>query len=176
SEDPKPFELIPPKVAPDGGLSASGADMARWMIAHLQNGRYENARILEPQTAEMMHARQFGMDPAVNGMCFGFYEESRNGVRIISHGGDLQYFHSDLHLVPEKGLGFFVSYNSSGKNQADERAAIWHSFLDRYYSFSEPETPSAGASGGEPVAGKYLSSRRAQTTILKSLWYLLVEG
>jgi CubicO group peptidase (beta-lactamase class C family) len=66
SEDAKPFELIPPAPAPDGSLSVVGADMAAFMIAHLQNGRYGDARILQPQTAEMMHSRQFGMDPAVN--------------------------------------------------------------------------------------------------------------
>jgi len=32
-------------------------------------------------------------------MCYGFYEESRNGHRIIGHGGDTVFFHTDLHLV-----------------------------------------------------------------------------
>src|SRR5207253_155872 len=132
SEDPKPFELAPPEPAPDGSLSVAGADMAPFMIAHLQNGSYGRTRILQSNTAEMMHARQFSMDPAVNGIALGFFEENRNGLRIIGHGGDLMYFHSDMHLVPDKGLGFFISYNSLGKGDLDIRAAIWHKFLDRY--------------------------------------------
>jgi hypothetical protein len=28
-------------------------------------------------------------------MCLGFYEETRNGQRIIGHGGDTAVFHSD---------------------------------------------------------------------------------
>jgi hypothetical protein len=147
--------------------------MAPFMIAHLQDGRYGEARILQPQTAEMMHARQFSMDPAVNGMALGFYEENRNGLRIIGHGGDLQYFHSDMHLIPSEGLGFFVSYNSRGKAELDVRTPLWHEFLDRYFPFHEPQTKTVAEAG--PVLGKYLASRRAQTTILRSLWWVLAE-
>ena len=51
-------------------------------------------------------------------MAYGFYEESRNGHRIIGHGGDSQWFHSDMHLMLDNGLGFFISYNSEGKPEA----------------------------------------------------------
>jgi CubicO group peptidase (beta-lactamase class C family) len=176
SEDPKPFELVPPQPAPDGSLSITGADMAPFMIAHLQNGKYGETRILQESTAKMMHARQFAMDPAVNGMALGFYEENRNGRHIIGHGGDLNYFHSDMHLVLDEGLGFFVSYNSSGKGEMDDRTALWQKFLDRYFPFSEPTTEAPGKQSVDSVAGKYLSSRRAQTTILKVLWPVLAEA
>lgn len=176
SEDPKPFELVPPAPAPDGSLSVTGSDMAPFMIAHLQNGKYDETRILQAQTAEMMHARQFSMDPAVNGMALGFYEESRNDLRIIGHGGDLNYFHSDMHLVPSEGLGFFVSYNSLGKGEMDVRTALWHKFLDRYFPVSEAKASSEKTPDADSVEGKYLSSRRAQTTILRSLWWVLGES
>jgi CubicO group peptidase (beta-lactamase class C family) len=175
SEDAKPFELVPPAPAPDGSMSVAGEDMAAFMIAHLQNGKYGDTRILQQQTAETMHARQFGMDPAVNAMALGFYEESRNGLRIIGHGGDLSYFHSDMHLVLDKGLGFFVSYNSSGKGELEVRTALWQKFLDRYFPFSASNAEASGKQAADFVAGKYLSSRRAQTTILKELWPVLAE-
>jgi CubicO group peptidase (beta-lactamase class C family) len=176
SEDPKPFELVPPQPAPDGSLSITGSDMAAFMIAHLQNGKYGDTRILQQRTAEMMHARQFAMDPAVNGMALGFYEENRNGRHIIGHGGDLNYFHSDMHLVLDEGLGFFVSYNSSGKGELDERTALWHKFLDRYFPPSVAQAGSASKQVLDDVTGKYLASRRAQTTILKELWLELAEA
>jgi CubicO group peptidase (beta-lactamase class C family) len=176
SEDPKPFELVPPAPAPDGSLSITGADMAPFMIAHLQDGQYGTARILQTQTAEMMHARQFSMDSAVNGMALGFYEENRNGLRIIGHGGDLNYFHSDMHLVPEKGLGFFVSYNSLGKGEMDVRTALWHQFLDRYFPNTVSDPATVANADVNSLSGNYLSSRRAQTTIMRSLWWMLAEA
>jgi uncharacterized membrane protein len=176
SQEAKPFELAPPKVAPDGSLSITGEAMSRFMIAHLQDGTYGEAHILQPQTAEMMHARQFTMDPSVNGMALGFYEENRDGLRIIGHGGDLNYFHSDMHLVPSERLGFFVSYNSLGKAELDVRTALWQAFLDRYYPGAQENAPPSAQPQTDLVSGKYLSSRRAQTTILRSLWWALTEA
>ena len=177
SDDAHPFELIVPNPGPDGSLSASARDMVPFMIAHLQNGQYEGAQILRPETAQLMHARQFTMDPAVEGMCLGFYEETRNGHRIIGHGGDLSYFHSDLHLVLDAGLGFFVSYNSTGKGQQDPRSFLWERFLDRYFPYTPPALPAitdAEKAEAKQAVGSYVPSRRAQTTIMSSLWYLLV--
>ena len=110
SGDAQAFEVVNPY--PAGSLSSSATDMAQFMIAHLQDGQLSGARILKPETARLMHSRLFALDDAANAMCYGFYEESRNGHRIIGHGGDTVYFHSDLHLVLDQKVGFFVSYNS----------------------------------------------------------------
>ena len=174
SGKPQPFECVIP--TPAGALSASGGAMARFMMAHLQDGRLDAAQILKPETARLMHARQRGLSPDMNAMCLGFYEESRNGHRVISHGGDTQWFHSDLHLGPDAGLGFFVSYNSAGKGEVSARSMLWESFLDRYFPYSPPAAASAAASDADikAVAGSYLSSRRSETTFLRLL-YLLSE-
>jgi CubicO group peptidase (beta-lactamase class C family) len=163
----KPFEII--EEAPAGALAAPAADLSRFMIAHLQEGTLENAHILRPETARLMHSRQFGLIPALNGMCLGFYEESRNGHRIIGHGGDTVYFHSDLHLMQDAKLGFFVSYNSAGKSDISPRTALWNHFLDRYYPYTPPAAPvlAGAARDAQTVAGRYMSSRRSQTNFLK---------
>jgi hypothetical protein len=116
-----------------------------------------------------MHSRQFGLVPALDGMCLGFYEESRNGHRIIGHGGDTVYFHSDLHLVPDANLGFFVSYNSAGKGDISPRTALWNHFLDRYFPYQPPaaQPPTTAAHDAASVAGHYISSRRSETNLLK---------
>ncbi len=163
----KPFEIV--EEAPAGALSATAADMANFMIAHLQDGKLDDAQILKPETAKMMHSRQFGLHQALNGMCLGFYEESRNGHRIIGHGGDTVYFHSDLHLVPDSGVGFFVSYNSRGKGEISPRTALWNHFLDRYFPYKVPvaeKLPSA-VQDGKTVAGHYISSRRSESNFLR---------
>ncbi|NUR22349.1 serine hydrolase domain-containing protein, partial [Frateuria sp.] len=46
---PQPFELVDP--APAGAMSATATDMAKFMIAQLQDGRYGNAQMLQPATA-----------------------------------------------------------------------------------------------------------------------------
>lgn len=163
----KPFEMI--EEAPAGALAATAADISQFMIAHLKSGKLESAQILRPETAAVMHARQFGLSPALNGMCLGFYEESRNGRRIIGHGGDTVYFHSDLHLMLEDGVGFFVSYNSAGKGEISPRSALWYHFLDRYFPYKPPKVEKLASADADAktVAGRYLTTRRSEGSFLK---------
>src|SRR3546814_15044758 len=49
TQKPEPFEMVIP--APAGSLSSSGADMAKFMIAHPNDG----AGLMKPDTAKMLH-------------------------------------------------------------------------------------------------------------------------
>ncbi len=168
SGDPNPFEVINP--APAGSMSTTANDMARFMIAHLQEGQLDDARILGPDTTRLMHSRLFGLDDAANAMCYGFYEESRNGRRIIGHAGDTVYFHSDLHLILDSGVGFFVSYNSGGKNEVTPRTLLWIAFLDRYFpdKSASPATLETAEQDARTVSGSYMLSRRSENSFLKT--------
>jgi CubicO group peptidase (beta-lactamase class C family) len=163
-----PFELV--QVWPAGSVSATADDMARFMIAQLQNGRFDGTQILDPATARLMHSRAFTLIPGLlNGYDLGFYQENRNGHRIIGHGGDTIVFHSDLHLILDANTGLFMSFNSAGKNGAVEqiRTAIFRAFLDRYFPYEAPHeatvaNPKADAAR---VAGYYISSRREESAL-----------
>ncbi|MCM3901406.1 MAG: beta-lactamase family protein [Pyrinomonadaceae bacterium] len=168
SDGPKPFEVVVP--FPAGSLSSSGADMARFMIAHLQDGQLGDARILRPETARLMHSRLFALDQAANAMAYGFYEESRHGHRIIGHAGDTVYFHSDLHLIPDAGVGFFVSHNSLGRGESQPRTTIWEMFLERYFPPTSAPQPTLGSAkeDSKAVSGTYMLSRRSESSFLKA--------
>ena len=166
-KDPAAFEVVVP--FPAGSLSSTSADMAKFMLAHLQGGQLGNARILRTETVQLMHSRLFALDPAANAMAYGFYEESRNGHRIIGHGGDTIAFHSDLHLIPDAGVGFFVSYNSAGKGEISPRTILWEAFLNRYFPFTPSVMPTLDSEkvDAQAVSGRYMLSRRSETTFLK---------
>jgi CubicO group peptidase (beta-lactamase class C family) len=168
SDKAKPFETV--QAWPAGSVATSAMDMTHFMIAHLQKGEFNGAHILRPETAELMHARQFAANPAMNAMALGFYEETRNGHRIIGHGGDTVYFHSDLHLIPDAGVGFFVSYNSAGKGEISNRTALFEQFLDRYFPYQIPPAtpPASAAADAKAVSGLYMVSRRLQGNILEA--------
>ena len=163
-----PFEYI--DEAPAGSVSTTATDMARFMIAHLQDGRYGDARILDEATAREMHTRQFSNDPRLDGIALGFYEQTMNGERVIEHGGNLLRFHALAALLPEEDVGIFVAYNSYGEGGDSAEYELLGAFLDRYY----PETPPApepsaqGASeDAELVAGSYRSTRSNQSAFEK---------
>jgi CubicO group peptidase (beta-lactamase class C family) len=122
--------LIYEKLAPAGGATLTPIDMAAFMIAHLHEGAYGDARILEAATAQEMHRQQFTHYPGMPGMTYGFKERFINGLRVIGHGGDIHTFASQMILIPEEDLGFFVAYN-----RFDDafREQLISAFFDRYY-------------------------------------------
>ncbi|MGN6789128.1 MAG: serine hydrolase domain-containing protein [Rhodanobacteraceae bacterium] len=174
--NPKPFELVNP--APAGAMTASALDMANFMIAQLQGGRFGDAQILRPQTAALMHSSQYAAAPGLNGMDLGFYQENRNGQRVIGHGGDTIVFHSDLHLLLDANVGIFMAFNSAGKDGAvnDVRSDIFRAFLDRYFPWQPPSTPTLASAknGAARVAGWYETSRRNQSAL--RFLYLLSQS
>lgn len=168
------FEYI--DEAPAGSLSTTATDMAAFMIAHLQDGRYGDARILEEATAKEMHGRQFTEDPRLDGMAYGFEEQTVNGERTIQHGGNLLQFHANLALLPEQGVGIFVAYNSYGVGGDRAEYELVDAFLDRYYPDEAPPDPEPLAEGNsgnaERVAGSYRSTRSNQSGFEKVLTLL----
>ena len=164
---PQPFELVDP--APAGAMSSSATDMANFMIAQLQGGRFGDTRILQQATAELMHSPQHTAAPGLAGFDLGFYQEDRNGQRIIGHGGDTIVFHSDLHLLLDANVGIFMSFNSAGDAGSAHviRKAIFQAFLDRYFPQAAP-TPAMVATAkadAARVAGWYQASRRNDSAL-----------
>lgn len=145
---------------PAGSLSASGLEMAKFMLAHLQNGRYGDAQILEPETARQMHSQLYTADPRLDGMAHGFFGNIVNGQRVISHGGDTILFHTGLFLLPEQNVGLFVSTNAVGGAGVGD--ALARAFIDRYYPVEKAADPLPSAdfeARAATYAGQYTMSR-----------------
>jgi CubicO group peptidase (beta-lactamase class C family) len=134
SDPAKPYEMF--AIAPAGSSAVTGADMAKFMIAHLQDGEYKGQRILQSATAHLMHDTRFtSISPSVDSMLLGFYEFDRNGHRIIGHEGDTLWFHSVLQLFVDDHVGLFISMNSLGNDNASRslRKGLEDDFADRYF-------------------------------------------
>ncbi|MFP4081149.1 MAG: serine hydrolase domain-containing protein [Candidatus Aminicenantes bacterium] len=156
-------------MAPAGSMSTTATDMAKFMIAHLQNGKYGEKRILKEETAKLMHSQLFSADSRLDGNAHGFWERTQNNLRMIGHGGDTRYFHTDLMLIPGKNVGLFVSYNSQG-GAGTPREELLQAFLDRYYpvpEVPEPEPPADFKKRAGRYTGSYGMTRSVFTTYEK---------
>lgn len=169
ASDGKPHAFEPVDPSPAGALSSSATDMANFMIAQLQQGRFGDTRILQQVTAELMHSQQHTAAPGLGGFDLGFYQEDSHGQRIIGHAGDTEVFHSDLHLMLDANVGVFMSFNSAGNEGGAHviRKAVFQSFLDRYYPYKAPEeaTLATAKADAAKVAGWYESSRRNESAL-----------
>lgn len=172
SDEPQPYELI--NMSPAGALASTGADMGTFMIAHLQQGAFGENRILSAETAEKMHSTPLTLLPPLNRMVLGFYETNINGRRAISHGGDTQYFHSNLHLFLDEGVGLYISMNSTGKDGAAGplRNGLYEEFSNRYFPGPAPEgsvDATTAAEHARQISGAYILSRRMESSLVSVL-------
>ncbi len=172
SGTPVDFEFVGPR--PAGSMSATGADMARFMIAHLNGGAIGDARILRPETVQLMHSTAHpGIGP-LQRMVLGFYETNLNGRRAIGHGGDTVGFHSDLHLFIDDNVGIFVSFNAGGRQGAvgGLRSAIVDQFADRYFPAPRDARrvdADTAAEHARMMTGTWVNSRGAFSSFMNIL-------
>ncbi len=165
----KPFEIVT-GGAPAGSIGASATDMAKFMIAHLNKGALGSTRILGEKESELMQTRLQGHDPRIPGFAHGFYEQSSHGLRLIGHGGDTEFMHSDLALIPSEQVGVFMSTNTN-TGGAVSFLPFLTAFLDHYYPEPVPVlTPTAAAKEtSKRYEGDYVFNRMSFTTYQKVL-------
>ncbi len=160
------FEYVPP--APAGSMSASAGDMVKFMIAHLQNGKYGDAHILNDDTAHKMHSQLFTHDPRIEGMAYGFMRQKYGDELIVEHGGTTFNFHTQFVMLPERNSGFFVSFNTT--TASGIRDTLLKALLDRYYPPAEKAADAPTDDLPQRAAqyqGQYGSIRHAYTSPAK---------
>jgi len=137
------FETLP---APVGGLSATGADMGRFMLALLNRDPLVEPALMRP---------------------LAFEEDYAAGNRFIGKHGLTNAVVSELALLPEAGFGLFVSYNSA--SASDAPTELLHGIADRYFKRdARPMRPiSTAAADARAVTGTYQRSQRADTNFLR---------
>ena len=153
---------------PVGSMSATATDMAAFMIAHLQEGRYGDTTILQPDTVQEMHRRQYTADPRLQGMAYGFWERNVNDRRVLLHNGDTFLYHAALYLLPEENTGLFVSYSGDVASQAADK--LWQEFMDQYYPAPAPAELAATAGAAAriaPYGGEYHLARVNESSMEK---------
>ncbi len=171
-EPATPFETV--GLWPAGSVSASSADMAAFMLAHLET---ESSPLLRPETLETMHSPALPeevLGGLTNGdsMAISFYESTRHGVTGLAHGGDLSHDHAELWIAPEHGAGIFVALNSTGVSPDSPvavREAILDGFVARYLASAQPAPIPLDTSveHAAEMAGSYELSRRAESTFVR---------
>ncbi len=166
------FEWV--QASPAGAISATADDMAKFMMAHLQNGTYNGATILSEATSQKMHDLPNFIDSRLKeDLAYGFVRQHVNGVLTLWHNGDTFLFHTGLHLLPEQNVGFFISNN--GGNGGEVEAVVFRAFMNRYFPSqieTVPTPPADMSARAAQYSGEYYSSRVNTSGIEKILGLL----
>jgi hypothetical protein len=168
NDDYEPLPSLILNIVPAGGLSSTATDMTHFMLANLQNGRYENQRILSEKTAQQMKQQQFTDHPKLPGVSYAFHERFKNGQRVLAHSSIFLDYTGLVALIPEQNLGLFIAYNKFKPKFNEE---LINQFLDHYYPVGEePEAPQPLANHQQRThmfTGTYRHIEYPQHTIAK---------
>jgi len=99
-----------------GQLISCSEDMAHYLIAHLNGGRYGEVQVLSSAGIDEMHRgvaeqRVMGASVAMYGM--GWWVETIGRTQVVSHGGSVPDFSSYMAVLPERKMGVVLLVNAN---------------------------------------------------------------
>lgn len=161
-------------IAPAGSASSTGPDMARFMMAMLNQGSLGGKRILNSQSVSFLTADAMAMAPGLPGMGNGFFVYRTAGPRLVGHGGNTGDFHSMMVLAPERGIGFFISM-TGGEGSYGARTELTDALIARLFP-DQPMARSARPDAELIPASAYRSNRRDYRAEPVPAYDLTIEG
>ncbi|HWP45463.1 MAG TPA: serine hydrolase domain-containing protein [Blastocatellia bacterium] len=147
-------------TTPASSIDSTALDMAQFMIAILGDGEAGKGRLFSARMARQIKRKQFSNHPDFPGFAHGFWEDFRNGQRAIHHGGAMLGFLTEMYLLPDHNLGFFVAYNrdeEAGGGPAPLRDILVSKLMDRWFPPAKEVTAKRTPLpiDTEPFAGTY---------------------
>jgi len=115
------------KVGPAGSMSLTAHDAARWLIFQLNRGSIDNTTLVSSNVLNECHQPSFLVEhppqpaskprapfsEASMGYGFGWMKENYQGYEAYWHNGLLWGYNSEMYLMPDIGLGIFLSQTGS---------------------------------------------------------------
>jgi CubicO group peptidase (beta-lactamase class C family) len=113
-------QFLKPMEQGAGDASASGADMARLMIALLQKGELDGKRILSPEGfRQLTNFDAHRIHPLLPGLGRAIYEDRPGGQHAMRHDGGMRGSAASMELYPEQQVGVFFAINARPYNPFD---------------------------------------------------------
>jgi CubicO group peptidase (beta-lactamase class C family) len=166
-----PFRPIT-NIGPAGSINSSVNEMARWVVAHLNGGKYDDKNIAEAATVDDMHRPYMTTGassefPEIVGgeYALGWFVDTYRGHRRIQHGGNIDGFSANVVIFPKDGVGMVVLTNLNGTPLRD---LITQVAADRLFKLSQVDwiTQAAGRLAMLEQAGKEGEKKKEVTRVL----------
>jgi CubicO group peptidase (beta-lactamase class C family) len=134
-----------PTEKPEGGMISTADDMAKYLIMHLNKGKYDGKEILSQKSIEQMHTYQYFADKTLPITTIGFegyFREKMNGQHVILKGGNVTGHSSLIVILPEKNVAFYMSNNDDNVPFSMD---VYTAFMNHYYPKKKEVKPTYSA-------------------------------
>jgi hypothetical protein len=160
---------------PSGDLISTAEDMAHYLIAHLNEGRYGGNEILSPEGIASLHepaVRQGGSDKFYS---MGWESRPSNGIVVVRHDGTSANYYADVLLEPVGGWGVVLLLNMNSFNMYGGRI---HALSGGILSLLRGETPPTLPAMHHPIVFPAMVAILLITSLLSiwMAWLIFVWG
>jgi CubicO group peptidase (beta-lactamase class C family) len=139
---------------PAGYLISSAEDMSHFIVAELNEGRFEGTSVLSPRMMAFRHT-----PPAPDAYGLGWEAARVNGHLLLNHDGGTATFQASVFIDPAARIGVFVVTNvinaldtfSSPHGASILNGAMTRGMAMRIISLARGESPPEGGLGHERV-------------------------
>ncbi|MBP7289873.1 MAG: serine hydrolase [Nannocystaceae bacterium] len=147
-------------VRPAGGAWSTVNDMLAYVQMELAEGKLPNGKsYISKEALLARRAPQVAVDKDTSyGM--GLMVDTRDGIPIVSHGGDLIGMHSDMIWLPEAGVGAVILTNSD--RGVAIRSLFKRKLLEVLYD-GRPEADEALVQGDKNFRAAFAAQRELMT-------------
>jgi len=163
-------------VAPAGAIISNIDELSHWLIALMNDGKYNGKQVLPASVLKATLQPAIGL-PNTLGEALGYWEllnpaygmardtASYRGKLLTYHGGDLPGFHSQVSLMPNEKIGVIVfvisdhsaplynliSYNVYERLLGMDQTPWSQRFLERRLAGKKAGTEARAKAGGDRV-------------------------
>ncbi|MGH9854145.1 MAG: serine hydrolase domain-containing protein, partial [Blastocatellia bacterium] len=108
---------------PGGSIYSNVGELARFVIALLDDGRLDGKQVLSPLVVEKLPAPHVALPGAPDAHYgYGLLSYRDRGVRVVTHGGASTGYGSTIQLAPEHRFAVITLTNRSGETLPQTRA------------------------------------------------------
>ena len=115
-----PFYAAQGAVAPAGAIVSNIDEMSRWVLMHMNKGKYNDRQIISESQVALLHSPQMIIpersqyaETPYSSYAFGWCVEPYRGHPMLHHSGGIDGFSSFTSLFPGDNFGMVVLSNMS---------------------------------------------------------------
>jgi len=121
-----------PIFSPTGGMKISATDLAKYMMMHMNYGKYDGGRIISKKSAKIIQTQVANKEGY--GLAIRTVDDLIPGLTMKGHTGSAYGLYSAMFFQPDKKFGFVVITNGTSSNPNGDITEVLRSTINALYN------------------------------------------
>jgi CubicO group peptidase (beta-lactamase class C family) len=126
----------PPVIGPGGIVHCSVGDWAKFIILHLESGKYGDRQLIAPETLQELRKPYYGGDYAGG---WAVLDRPWGGGRVFTHSGSNNQNYSVVWMAPNRRYAVLVATNQGGYGEAKVLDKVASTLIRKFKPIAKQE-------------------------------------